>query len=330
MLEKVGIQEEFRLIKHPPRKFIVGIAGKKRSGKTTLAWVLAGRYDAVVAPFAAAIKGGATYHRSLLAFRPQWTQEIRQWLQNTGMAGRSMTVQGDLWIKCWQANFGTFYRCIIPDVRFPNEVEFIRGQGGKVIYLNYLGAPYDPHPSEQLSPQACDYVVEVTDENRQWAMVQVLDYLRNTFGDPPSKPRVYIGGNIHGERNYEEIFLYLERLGREFGFEPLVPLDATDRYRWANLVLEKPFHEASRELVIGDIQLISNSHAAFFWLERPSIGVAMEIIAASLNERPTVIVTPHLDLFYHPWLQSFGKVIWSDDQREGWKYLHSLFFPETI
>jgi hypothetical protein len=200
----------------------------------------------------------------------------------------------------------------------------------KVIYLNYLGAPYDPHPSEQLSPQACDYVVEVTDENRQWAMVQVLDYLRNTFGDPTSKPRVYIGGNIHGERNYEEIFLYLERLGREFGFEPLVPLDATDRYRWANLVLEKPFHEASRELVIGDIQLISNSHAAFFWLERPSIGVAMEIVAASLNERPTVIVTPHLDLFYHPWLQSFGKVIWSDDQREGWKYLHSLFFPETI
>jgi hypothetical protein len=324
----VGIQEEFRVYKRRS-KFLLGLAGKQKSGKTTLAWALAGHYDAVVAPFASAIKGGVSYYHSLLAFRPQWVSEVRRRLQDCGMEGRSLLVQGDLWIRCWQANFGDLPRCVIPDVRFPNEVEFVRSKGGKVIYLNYVGAPYDPHPSEQLAPQSCDYVVEVTDENRGWVLKQVLDYLRNFFGDPTFKPRVYIGGNIHGERQYEETFLALEKMGREFGFEPLVPLDATNREKWSRLVQEQPFPIASRELVVGDISLISRSHAALFWLEKPSIGSAMEIICAAMNERPVVVVTPHLELFYHPWLQAFARVIWSADPTEGWKYLHFLFFPTS-
>jgi hypothetical protein len=35
-------------------------------------------------------------------------------------------------------------------------------------------------------------------------------------------------------------------------------------------------------------------------------------------------------LFYHPWLQAFAKVIWSDRPEDGWAYLQSVFFPETI
>jgi len=333
----VGIQEEFRVYKKRTdhfvevkegNKILIGLAGKQKSGKTTLAWVLAGYYDATVAPFASAIKGGVSYQYSILAFRPQWLNGVRRQLQDCGMTGRNISDHEDLWIKCWQANFGNLPRCIIPDVRFPNEVEFIHSKGGKVIYLNYVKAPYDPHPSEQLSPQECDYIIEVTDDNRSWVLSQIMNFLRHHFGEPISKPRVYVGGNIHGERVYEETFQHLERLGKHYGFIPLVPLDATDRARWSSLLMEQPFPIASRELVVSDINLIKQSHAALFWLEKPSIGVAMEIVCAALNERPIVVITPHLDLFYHPWLQAFAtKVIWSNDPSEGWEFLYTLFSP---
>jgi hypothetical protein len=325
----VGIAEEFYVHKRSS-KFLVGLAGKQRSGKTTMAWVIAGHYGAAVAPFAAAIKGGASYIYSSMAFRPQWVGEVRRRLQDCGMAGRSLTDEADLWIRCWRANFGDLPRCVIPDVRFSNEVDFVRSSGGKVIYLNYVGAPSDPHPSEQLSPHLCDYCVEVTDDNRRWVLSQILLYLKEHFGEPASRPKVYVGTNIHGERVFEKAFLALSDIGMDYGFDPLIPVDATDRRRWAQMVSEMPFSVASRELVVGDISLVSQAHAAFFWLEKPSIGIAMEILCAALNERPVVVVTPHLELFYHPWLQAFAKVIWSERPEDGWAYLQSVFFPETI
>ena len=39
---------------------------------------------------------------------------------------------------------------VITDVRFPNEVEYVRNKGGVIILVERDGCTYDHHPSEQL------------------------------------------------------------------------------------------------------------------------------------------------------------------------------------
>lgn len=303
---------------------IIGLAGKKMTEKSLVARFLTVHYDAVYAPFAATLKGGSMHRVGFLAFKPQWDNQARAFLQNVG-TGRGRYFDPDLWIKAWTSCFGDAERAVIPDVRFPNEVEFIHERGGIVIYLQNPTVLPDPHPSEQLEPTLCDAKVLITDpyRNRQQLFAAVTDLLiKHGFEPKPRKPRLYVGGNIMGAAQPHETLNHLADLAELHGFDALIPADVNEPALYTDLLREKPLRDVAVTVVASDLSLIAEADGGLFALTEPSIGAACEIMALSLTEKPVAIVTP-LKLAHHCWLWAFGTVFWQD-VRKALEWLKSM------
>lgn len=129
---------------YPP---IIGLAGKAGAGKSTTA---AAMLEALGRPYC--IQSFASPVREI-ALAMGWDgvkdEKGRKLLVAVGMAGRAYGA--DTWIK--QLDFTK--RCVIDDVRFPNEVEAIRKAGGVVIYIRHHGHKID-NEAERLRPEECD------------------------------------------------------------------------------------------------------------------------------------------------------------------------------
>jgi hypothetical protein len=122
---------------------IIGISGHKGSGKTTVAeWLRATAIKSVhMIGFSYAIKDAYCYlfepRLSPSDFDSQKTKDIehvngkthRELLQEfgTGMRGIWPDIWINHWKKCWIGEDGIL---LVPDVRFPNEVESIHRNGG--------------------------------------------------------------------------------------------------------------------------------------------------------------------------------------------------------
>lgn len=316
--EKWSVKKESSKV---PR--VIGIAGRKGSGKTTMAQIVASRISgSMVASFASALKGGVLDTYGILSFFPQLDGEVRQVLQEKGVLGRE--IMEDLWIKCLTATHPTDSILIIADVRFENEVEFIRRSGGFVIYLLNLDAEEDTHISEQLSPDFCDYVVVFTKKDRSEATELVLKYVSERVPqfDWNLKPKVYISSNI--AFNDQDDIISLAEEGEESGFECIVPPDIEDRQRFVRSLSEKNFSEVCREIVVSDLKLIAQAHSFFLSLHKPSIGCSMELLAAAVLGKVRVSVVP-LELVTHPWLWCMGGHIFWGDRKKAWEFLRRLF-----
>ncbi len=85
-------------------------------------------------------------HPSLLTQPKYKTLRVRALLRAVGMGGRSL--HPDLWLWLLQARLPDC-ACVIDDVRFPNEADWILQQGGKLIWLD--GGKSDSHVSESFS-----------------------------------------------------------------------------------------------------------------------------------------------------------------------------------
>ena len=154
-------------MKHP---LIIGIAGKKHSGKDTFAkmvcWYL--NYTHSVIHFADALKEECarmlhedvkTIEANKEVFRPmlQWYgTEYRRKFKNTDnywVARVAETVS--------KATLLGTYVVLIPDVRFLNEVEWLRKEGGILVHLNRATNSGDSHSSETTLDgyQGFDYVI---------------------------------------------------------------------------------------------------------------------------------------------------------------------------
>jgi len=142
----------------------LGIAGRARSGKTTLANLVKSRLEArgatvVILPFAAPVKD--------IAYRMGWDGEKdekgRRLLQLIGTeCGRECS--GDyVWVSAWSRALSAkteYWRedtvVIADDVRFPNEVDIIRKRGGIVVALTRGHDPWwrrlTRHRSERVPP----------------------------------------------------------------------------------------------------------------------------------------------------------------------------------
>ena len=144
---------------------IVGLSGKKGSGKTTVAKYLAGRLeDAVVISFADPLKDIVSQLFDVPLATLTGTEEAkntvtpsgktaRVLMQDAGMAMRS--VWPHCWVTAWgnrverlYAEQGTVVPVVVPDVRFKNEVAKIRMLGGVVIRLTRNPLGFDGHQSE--------------------------------------------------------------------------------------------------------------------------------------------------------------------------------------
>ncbi len=146
---------------------IIGISGKKGSGKTTVAMDLydhLGKRPVAVIPFAKALK------ELVLELFPveQWMLDGTEREKNTATAmgltarelmqllGQGMrTIWAECWVyawglRVWEAleRLGPDTVVLVPDVRYPNEVEAIHAMGGKVIRLTRAPHQDDRHESE--------------------------------------------------------------------------------------------------------------------------------------------------------------------------------------
>jgi hypothetical protein len=134
---------------------LIGIyASKPQSGKTTVAEELVRQHGFVRVGFADTLKRmAAVMLRDLGLDEVEITQALsegkeqpldelhgktpRQMLQSLGTDwGRSM-IGRSIWVRCWSERTHRLLeeggRVVVDDVRFPQEVEAIRAQGGKVI-----------------------------------------------------------------------------------------------------------------------------------------------------------------------------------------------------
>lgn len=147
---------------------LIGIAGKARSGKDTLANTLEKRgyfryrFADPMKKFAAKLLGCTASDIEAMDYgQPQAAfggKTLREFLQLLGTEFGRELIWEDIWLYQIQLEYDYLLSCVdelhivgvvVPDVRFENEAAWIRAQGGLVIHITRDGAgPVNPHLSE--------------------------------------------------------------------------------------------------------------------------------------------------------------------------------------
>lgn len=169
---------------------IIGIAGRKGSGKTTLAEAMVS-HGWVHDSFAAPIR---RFMCNLFDIEPIDLEAIKE-LPQRALGNRTprevMQVLGtewmrsycgqNVWIDALRARIAPLYatgaNAVISDVRFENEATFIRNLGGVVVWIERPGQRRDdPHVSELgLPTHLIDHVIENDrDLEYLYAMAKIL------------------------------------------------------------------------------------------------------------------------------------------------------------
>jgi len=184
---------------------ILGIAGKKGSGKTTLTRNLQAYFNPeqdellryLNGPvrhlsFSSPVKqlvsmlldipvqdfvnketihqpSGKTYREILQLFGTDWMRSLDEqvWVRQAAKTIRTNQRVPD--IHLW----------VIDDVRFPNEIEFIHSMKGKVIYL-YRGVGDDAHSSENsILSYDCDFSIDCRNLTTEDVRNTALNFLQD-------------------------------------------------------------------------------------------------------------------------------------------------------
>lgn len=127
---------------------IIGIAGKMRSGKTTLANHLVKRFGFKRLSFGKEVKrevarGMGMSLAALEAMEKTNKEDMRIVYQAWGEMRRKISGQG-YWVTKVVEQFNSYDKIVIDDVRYPNELSAIRKAGGHVGVLEIT-------PDEQLN-----------------------------------------------------------------------------------------------------------------------------------------------------------------------------------
>lgn len=160
---------------------LIGIHGKARSGKDTVAKYLVERHGFMRNAFADPLKLAAKQMFCLTDAQtwqddmkevviPYWGRSPRQIFQLLGTEGGRQVFGEDLWLRRWNYHyeqFGPVCNYVTPDVRFGNEADLIRNLGGRLIHLqsnrNHAGLAdmTKLHASEQgLRVLPDDFVID--------------------------------------------------------------------------------------------------------------------------------------------------------------------------
>lgn len=145
---------------------IIGLTGLPRSGKNTAADYIMEHYGYGQTAFADPLKGAASILLSRPygevngdddfdreAILPEWGFSTRDFLQRFGTEAMRNNFGADFWVKHMR---NILARCaatsmpgvVITDVRFPNEVDMIRGMGGWVVGVYRPGLVASSHVSD--------------------------------------------------------------------------------------------------------------------------------------------------------------------------------------
>lgn len=152
---------------NPPRSDntpkLIGLTGKARSGKDTVAGFLADNYGVKTLAFARPLKEGLKtmlnlsdehVHGSLKeTVIPDFGKSPRQMLQTLGTDWGRQMVTDSIWLLVAKRQIEAWleqgYHVAMTDVRFDNEAEMIRTMGGKVWHIHRPNAAQvNAHASE--------------------------------------------------------------------------------------------------------------------------------------------------------------------------------------
>ncbi len=158
---------------------IIGFSGKKQSGKTTATMFLNKMTPSIVMPIAGGLKDMIKICFGATEEQVNGTDKQKNTKLQCGKSAREImqlmahdwfrALDKDCWIRYLKHRMNR-YRTelyIIPDVRYPNEVKWIQGQGGHVI--NLLRAPFsdsDMHESETALDDAPETFFDYVLDNR--------------------------------------------------------------------------------------------------------------------------------------------------------------------
>lgn len=155
---------------------IVGLTGKKRSGKDTV-FQLMETPGTVRAAFADNLKREIAKITGLSVAEVEHNKEsLRLLLQAWGADFRRQFYGEDYWVKAMEADLfklevaGNQWT-IITDVRFPNEAQFLKDVGGTIVRVQRDTDTIDSHSSETAMDE---YEVDYTINNNG-----TLDDLKN-------------------------------------------------------------------------------------------------------------------------------------------------------
>jgi hypothetical protein len=197
---------------------IIGVVGFIGSGKGTAADALIENYDFNKLSFADAVTDATAaifgWPRPLLEgdtdesrdFREQrdafWSDKFgrdvtpRAMLQMMGTEAGRDVFHSDLWIYALEKKLGMYKNVVIPDVRFPNEMKFIREQGGFIVRVQ-RGPDPDWYETAQIANYVGDDHAKISSSLRakkrmeeffqihysEWAWVgQIMDYQLDNNG----------------------------------------------------------------------------------------------------------------------------------------------------
>lgn len=161
---------------------LIGLAGRKGAGKSTLADYLEWHHGFEQNAFADPIKSMldvlfAHLNMDISEVSMKLFHDRKDAIDNDNLFGKSPRelmqtlgtewgrelVHPDLWVKCALADYERVprYRYVFSDVRFPNEAQAIRDRGGHILWVEGpCVVNVDDHKSERLIKASnCDHIV---------------------------------------------------------------------------------------------------------------------------------------------------------------------------
>ena len=170
---------------------LIGIVGRKRSGKDTLARFASEEWEDIdILSFADPLKQACKHAYNLKDHQLEKTKDVvdTRW----GMTPREMmksmgheyfrSEDPDHWVKNMGFRVRGLKRVIISDVRYHNEARFIRESGGVLVHVKReTGGVCDDHPSERATDEiVCDYSI-INDGTLEELREKFLSILRGSL-----------------------------------------------------------------------------------------------------------------------------------------------------
>jgi hypothetical protein len=127
---------------------LIGMVGFAGSGKGTVSDILVGqgfKKMAFADPVKDAVSAIFGWNRSLLegdtkesrdfreTYDPFWDATPRKMLQLMGTEAGRNVFRDDIWIRSMEARMSQYKDVVIADVRFSNEIQFIKSKGGFIV-----------------------------------------------------------------------------------------------------------------------------------------------------------------------------------------------------